>query len=91
MSFSVTDREMMSEALKLAAQGRFTTSPNPTVGCVIVADGKVIGQGFTRPAGGNHAEIEALQSAGDVTGATAYVSLEPVSYTHLTLPTTPYV
>ena len=80
MSFSVTDREMMSEALKLAAQGRFTTSPNPTVGCVIVADGKVVGQGFTRPAGGNHAEIEALQSAGDVTGATAYVSLEPCSH-----------
>ena len=47
MSFSVTDRKMMSEALKLAAQGRLTTSPNPTVGCVIVADGKVVGQGFT--------------------------------------------
>ena len=80
MSFSVADREMMSKALKLAAQGRFTTSPNPTVGCVIVADGEIVGQGFTRPAGGNHAEIEALHSAGDVTGATAYVSLEPCSH-----------
>jgi len=82
MNFSIIDREMMSQALKLAAKGRFTTSPNPTVGCVIVADGKIAGQGFTRPAGGNHAEIEALQNAGDtdVAGATAYVSLEPCSH-----------
>ncbi|MDB9953637.1 bifunctional diaminohydroxyphosphoribosylaminopyrimidine deaminase/5-amino-6-(5-phosphoribosylamino)uracil reductase RibD [Porticoccaceae bacterium] len=82
MIFSIIDREMMSQALKLAAKGRFTTSPNPTVGCVIVADGKIAGQGFTRPAGGNHAEIEALQNAGDtdIAGATAYVSLEPCSH-----------
>ena len=80
MSFSVADREMMAEALKLAAKGRFTTSPNPTVGCVIVAEGKIIGQGFTRPAGGNHAEVEALLSAEDARGATAYVSLEPCSH-----------
>ena len=82
MNFSIIDREMMSQALKLAAKGRFTTSPNPTVGCVIVADGKIVGQGFTRPAGGNHAEIEALETARDtdITGATAYVSLEPCSY-----------
>ena len=82
MIFSIIDREMMSQALKLAAKGRFTTSPNPTVGCVIVADGKIVGQGFTRPAGGNHAEIEALETARDtdITGATAYVSLEPCSH-----------
>lgn len=82
MNFSIIDREMMSQALKLAAKGRFTTSPNPTVGCVIVADGKIVGQGFTRPAGGNHAEIEALETARDtdITGATAYVSLEPCSH-----------
>ena len=82
MNFSIIDREMMSQALKLAAKGRFTTSPNPTVGCVIVADGKIVGQGFTRPAGGNHAEIEALETARDTdtTGATAYVSLEPCSH-----------
>ena len=88
MNFSIIDREMMSQALKLAAKGRFTTSPNPTVGCVIVADGKIAGQGFTRPAGGNHAEIEALQNAGDtdVAGATAYVSLEPCSHTGKTGP-----
>ena len=82
MNFSIIDREMMSQALKLAAKGRFTTSPNPTVGCVIMADGKIVGQGFTRPAGGNHAEIEALETARDtdITGATAYVSLEPCSH-----------
>ena len=82
MNFSIIDRQMMSQALKLAAKGRFTTSPNPTVGCVIVADGKIVGQGFTRPAGGNHAEIEALETARDtdITGATAYVSLEPCSH-----------
>jgi len=82
MIFSIIDREMMSQALKLAAKGRFTTLPNPTVGCVIVADGKIVGQGFTRPAGGNHAEIEALETARDtdITGATAYVSLEPCSH-----------
>lgn len=82
MNFSIIDREMMSQALKLAAKGRFTTLPNPTVGCVIVADGKIVGQGFTRPAGGNHAEIEALEAArdSDITGATAYVSLEPCSH-----------
>ena len=82
MNFSIIDREMMSQALKLAAKGRFTTLPNPTVGCVIVADGKIVGQGFTRPAGGNHAEIEALETARDtdITGATAYVSLEPCSH-----------
>ena len=82
MNFSIIDREMMSQALKLAAKGRFTASPNPTVGCVIVANGEIVGQGFTRPAGGNHAEIEALESTGDndVSGATAYVSLEPCSH-----------
>jgi diaminohydroxyphosphoribosylaminopyrimidine deaminase/5-amino-6-(5-phosphoribosylamino)uracil reductase len=88
MIFTVTDREMMSRALKLAAKGRFTTSPNPTVGCVITVDGKVVGEGFTRPAGGNHAEIEALQSAGDVTGATAYVTLEPCCHLGKTGPCT---
>ena len=54
--------------------------PNPHVGCVLVRDGHVIGQGFTQPAGGNHAEIEALAMAGDARGATAYVTLEPCSH-----------
>jgi len=54
--------------------------PNPHVGCVLVRDGHVIGEGFTQPAGGNHAEIEALAMAGDARGATAYVTLEPCSH-----------
>ena len=74
------DREMMSRALQLAAKGRFTSSPNPSVGCVIARDGIIVGEGFTRPAGGNHGEIEALYKAGDATGATAYVTLEPCSH-----------
>ncbi|MGX4676458.1 bifunctional diaminohydroxyphosphoribosylaminopyrimidine deaminase/5-amino-6-(5-phosphoribosylamino)uracil reductase RibD [SAR92 clade bacterium H246] len=77
---SSTDREMMSRALQLAAKGRYTTSPNPAVGCVIALDGAVVAEGYTRPAGGNHAEIEALQSAGSIVGATAYVTLEPCSH-----------
>ena len=77
---STIDREMMSRALQLATKARFTSSPNPAVGCVITRDGKIIGEGFTRPAGGNHAEIEALSGAGDTSGATAYVTLEPCSH-----------
>jgi diaminohydroxyphosphoribosylaminopyrimidine deaminase/5-amino-6-(5-phosphoribosylamino)uracil reductase len=86
MSASIIDREMMSRALQLAAKGRYTTSPNPAVGCVIVADGEVIGEGFTRPAGGNHAEIEALQSVENTKGSTAYVTLEPCSHSGKTGP-----
>ena len=74
------DREMMSRALQLAAKGRFTSSPNPTVGCVITMDDVIVSEGFTCPAGGNHGEIEALQRAGEVAGATVYVSLEPCSH-----------
>jgi len=77
---SAVDRQMMSRALQLAAKGRYTTSPNPTVGCVIAIDDQIVAEGYTRPAGGHHAEIEALQSAADVRGATAYVSLEPCSH-----------
>ena len=75
-----TDREMMARALQLAAKGCYTTSPNPSVGCVITLDGAIVAEGYTRPAGGNHAEIEALQSAGNIAGATAYVTLEPCSH-----------
>ena len=77
---STIDREMMSRALQLAAKGHYTSAPNPSVGCVIVRDENIIGEGFTRPAGGNHAEIEALQCAGYASGATAYVTLEPCSH-----------
>jgi len=71
----------MSLALQLAARGLFTTDPNPRVGCVLVADGKVVGQGWHRRAGEAHAEILALAEASDrARGATAYVTLEPCSH-----------
>tara|TARA_R110002110_G_scaffold415860_1_gene658699 strand:- start:12124 stop:13236 length:1113 start_codon:yes stop_codon:yes gene_type:complete len=74
------DNAMMARALQLARRGRFSAMPNPHVGCVLVRDEAIIGEGFTQPAGGNHAEIEALQQAGDARGATAYVTLEPCSH-----------
>ncbi|RLQ22234.1 bifunctional diaminohydroxyphosphoribosylaminopyrimidine deaminase/5-amino-6-(5-phosphoribosylamino)uracil reductase RibD [Seongchinamella sediminis] len=80
------DTRMMARALQLARRGQYSAMPNPHVGCVLVRDGQVIGEGFTRPAGGNHAEIEALQAAGDAQGATAYVTLEPCSHTGKTGP-----
>ncbi|MHA7817573.1 MAG: bifunctional diaminohydroxyphosphoribosylaminopyrimidine deaminase/5-amino-6-(5-phosphoribosylamino)uracil reductase RibD [Pseudohaliea sp.] len=74
------DRAHMARALQLAARGRFHAAPNPHVGCVLVRDGAVIGEGFSQPAGGPHAEIEALRAAGDSEGATAYVTLEPCNH-----------
>ncbi|KAG0161959.1 hypothetical protein DFQ30_004714, partial [Apophysomyces sp. BC1015] len=53
----------MQRALVLAEHGLYTTSPNPRVGCVLVKDGAVIGEGFTQPAGQDHAEIHALKDA----------------------------
>ncbi|WP_116366805.1 bifunctional diaminohydroxyphosphoribosylaminopyrimidine deaminase/5-amino-6-(5-phosphoribosylamino)uracil reductase RibD [Parahaliea mediterranea] len=78
--FSAFDTRMMARALQLARRGRFWAAPNPHVGCVLVRDGQVIGEGTTQPAGGNHAEVEALAMAGDARGATAYVTLEPCSH-----------
>ena len=84
------DTDMMARARRLARQGRYRTRPNPAVGCVLVRDGEVIGEGSTQPAGNNHAEIEALQAARkaghDPRGATAYVTLEPCSHTGKTGP-----
>jgi diaminohydroxyphosphoribosylaminopyrimidine deaminase / 5-amino-6-(5-phosphoribosylamino)uracil reductase len=74
------DTRMMARALQLARRGQYSAMPNPHVGCVLARAGCVIGEGFTCPAGGNHAEIEALRAAGDATGATAYVTLEPCSH-----------
>ena len=71
---------MMARALQLARLGQYWASPNPHVGCVLERGGHIIGEGFTQPAGGNHAEIEALLSAGDARNATAYVTLEPCSH-----------
>ncbi|RFA27045.1 riboflavin biosynthesis protein RibD [Alkalilimnicola ehrlichii] len=71
----------MAQALALAERGRMTTQPNPRVGCVIVREGKVVGSGWHRIAGGAHAEVYALREAGaDAKGATAYVTLEPCSH-----------
>jgi len=72
------DKQYMALALRLAAKGRGLTSPNPMVGAVVVARNRLIGKGYHRRAGGPHAEILALQSAGDrAKGATLYVTLEP--------------
>lgn len=71
----------MSRALQLAARGLLTTTPNPRVGCVIVRDGAVIGEGWHERAGEPHAEVNALRTAGERgRGATAYVTLEPCSH-----------
>ncbi|MCF7530394.1 bifunctional diaminohydroxyphosphoribosylaminopyrimidine deaminase/5-amino-6-(5-phosphoribosylamino)uracil reductase RibD [Neisseria lisongii] len=79
--FDQTDIQMMQHALSLARLGRFSTSPNPRVGCVIAQGGQIVGQGFHISAGGPHAEVHALRQAGDfAVGATAYVTLEPCSH-----------
>ncbi|MDD5390765.1 MAG: bifunctional diaminohydroxyphosphoribosylaminopyrimidine deaminase/5-amino-6-(5-phosphoribosylamino)uracil reductase RibD [Gallionellaceae bacterium] len=71
----------MAHALRLAARGLFTTTPNPRVGCVIVANGQVVGEGWHARAGEAHAEVHALRAAGErARGATAYVTLEPCSH-----------
>ena len=70
----------MHRALALAEQGRYSVSPNPMVGCVIVRDGAVIGEGFHRRSGESHAEVEALKNAGNARGATMYVTLEPCAH-----------
>lgn len=71
----------MAQALRLAEHGLYSTTPNPRVGCVIVKDGEVVGEGWHRRAGEAHAEVHALRDAGERTqGATAYVTLEPCSH-----------
>ncbi len=77
---AVADEQLMRRALALAERGRYSVSPNPMVGCVIVRDGAVIGEGFHRRAGEPHAEIEALQQSGDARGGTLYVTLEPCAH-----------
>nr|WP_308417269.1 bifunctional diaminohydroxyphosphoribosylaminopyrimidine deaminase/5-amino-6-(5-phosphoribosylamino)uracil reductase RibD [Andreprevotia chitinilytica] len=76
-----TDAVWMQRALMLAAQGQCMTTPNPSVGCVLVKDGVVVGEGHSQKAGGPHAEVMAMRIAGDAArGATAYVTLEPCSH-----------
>jgi diaminohydroxyphosphoribosylaminopyrimidine deaminase / 5-amino-6-(5-phosphoribosylamino)uracil reductase len=80
--FTAADQAHMSQALKLAARGLYSTSPNPAVGCVLLdAGGTVIGEGWHRRAGEPHAEVLALDmAAGRARGGTAYVTLEPCSH-----------
>ena len=79
----------MARAIALARQGLGRTSPNPAVGAVVVKNGRVVGEGWTRPAGGPHAEIVALRQAGrGAKGATLYVTLEPCAHPGRTPPCT---
>nr|WP_294977213.1 bifunctional diaminohydroxyphosphoribosylaminopyrimidine deaminase/5-amino-6-(5-phosphoribosylamino)uracil reductase RibD [uncultured Pseudomonas sp.] len=75
------DETWMARAIELARKGWYSTHPNPRVGCVIVRDGEVVGEGWHLRAGEPHAEVHALRQAGDkARGATAYVTLEPCSH-----------
>ncbi len=79
--FTPADSQWMAHALQLAERGLNSTSPNPRVGCVLVKDGALLGEGWHERTGEPHAEIHALRAAGDkARGATAYVTLEPCSH-----------
>ncbi len=84
--------DIMRRSLQIAERGLFSTTPNPRVGCVIVREGHILGEGYTQPPGGNHAEIEALNDVRrhgfDTLGATVYVTLEPCSHFGRTPPCT---
>jgi len=87
---SPNDEMWMSRAIRLAMNGRGTVEPNPSVGCVLVKNNRIIGEGFTRPFGGAHAEPTALAACTEsAEGATAYVTLEPCC--HLDKKTPPCV
>ena len=81
------DQTFMARAIQLAKKGQYTTHPNPRVGCVIVKDNIIIGEGFHQRAGYAHAEINAINAATkSLQKATAYVTLEPCSHTGKTPP-----
>ena len=84
---SAQDSLWMAKALHLAERGLYTTSPNPRVGCVLVRDDKIVGEGWHQYAGEPHAEVHALHTAGEAArGATVYVTLEPCSHQGRTPP-----
>lgn len=79
--FNQTDHRHMARAIQLAAKGKYTTKPNPMVGCVLVKGDNVVGEGFHQKAGEAHAEVLAIQAVGEqAKGATAYVTLEPCAH-----------
>ena len=85
--FSTDDSRYMSRALQLAQRGLYTTRPNPRVGCVIVKDDRIVGEGWHQVAGEGHAEVHALAAAGEnARGATLYVTLEPCAHKGRTPP-----
>ena len=87
MSLTHTDHLYMAQALRLAERGLYTTMPNPRVGCVLVKGDQVIAEGWHYRAGEAHAEVHALQQAGEqARGATAYVTLEPCNHSGRTGP-----
>ena len=87
MNWSETDYQYMSRALQLARRGLYTTHPNPRVGCVLVKDGKIIAEGWHRKTGEPHAEVNALNNAGNNAGGSdCYVTLEPCAHTGKTPP-----
>ena len=87
MSFTAVDHLLMARALRLAERAAFTSRPNPMVGCVIAHGEDVVGEGWHQRKGGPHAEVFALQAAGErARGATAYVTLEPCAHTGSTGP-----
>jgi diaminohydroxyphosphoribosylaminopyrimidine deaminase/5-amino-6-(5-phosphoribosylamino)uracil reductase len=89
MPFDAHDGAMMRRALELARRGQGHVEPNPMVGCVIVAQGAVVGEGWHRAFGEAHAEVEALSAAGPrAAGATLYVTLEPCCHYGQTPPCT---
>lgn len=92
MAEETTEALFLRQALRLAARGRYRTSPNPMVGALLVRDGEVVGRGWHRQVGGPHAEVEALRDAESrgnadrIRGATLYVTLEPCSHRGRTPP-----
>jgi len=87
-----TDEHWMRRAIMLAERGRGRTSPNPMVGAILVKDGKAVGEGYHTKAGEPHAEIVAIQKAGEeAKGSTLYINLEPCTHYGRTPPCTPAV
>ena len=89
VKWTASDYRFMARAVRLAARGLTTTQPNPRVGCVLVQNDRIVGEGWHEAAGGPHAEVHALEQAGTAAdGASCYVSLEPCNHHGRTPPCT---